>query len=185
MRNSKVLAAAGLAALLIAGCTSPPDNPAGSASGTTTGAPPPSTGSPAPPATTAPVAASTPTVAAAPDLEFDKAKAQKGYADVKKLGKNPVAGDVEATKAGATLFATNCASCHGAEGLGDGPAGMSLNPKPRNLAVFSDYLYGKGDLGIFRTIKYGVDGSGMAPWEGRMTDDECWKVVNFVRTLQK
>ena len=183
MRNKRVLAVAGLAALLIAGCTSPPDNAAGS--GTTTGAPPPSTGAPAPAPAPAPVAVSTPTVAAAADLEYDKAKAQKGYADVKKLAKNPVASDIEATKAGATLFATNCASCHGPEGHGDGPAGMSLNPKPRNLTVFAEYKFGKGDLGIFRTIKYGVDGSGMAPWEGRMTDDECWKVTNYVRTMQK
>lgn len=184
MRNKIVLATAGLVALLVAGCTSPPDNAAGSATTTggtsSTGAPAPA---PAPPP--APVAASTPTVAAAPDLEFDKAKSQKGYAEVKKLAKNPVAGDMEATKAGATLFATNCASCHGPEGHGDGPAGMSLNPKPRNLTAFAEYKYGKGDLGIFRTIKYGIEGGGMAPWEGRMTDDECWKVANYVRTLQK
>ncbi|MFN8605948.1 MAG: cytochrome c [Vulcanimicrobiota bacterium] len=184
MRNRNFIAAAGLALAMLAGCTSPPDNASGSAS-TTTGGAPPTTATSAPAETAAPVAVSTPTVAAAPDLEFDKAKAMKGYADVKKLGKNPVASDIEATKAGATLFATNCASCHGPAGLGDGPAGMALNPKPRNLAAFAEYKYGKGDLGIFRTIKYGVDGSGMAPWEGRMTDDECWKVVNFVRTLQK
>ena len=182
LRHKKVLAAAGVVTILLCGCTSPPDNASSAASttGTTTA---PSTEAPAP--TTAPVAVSTPTVAAAPDLEFDKAKAQKGYAEVKKLGKNPHAGDVEATKAGANLFQTNCTSCHGAEGHGDGPAGMALNPKPRNLTVFSEYTLGKGDLGIFRTIKYGVDGSGMAPWEGRMTDDECWQVTNYVRTMQK
>lgn len=184
LRNKKVLAAAGVVAMLLCGCTSPPDNAAGSASTTGT-APAPATGAPAPAPAPAPVAVSTPTVAAAPDLEFDKAKAQKGYADVKKLGKNPHAGDVKATEAGAVLFQTNCTSCHGAEGHGDGPAGMSLNPKPRNLTVFADYKYGKGELAIFRTIKYGVDGSGMAPWEGRMTDDECWQVANYVRTLQK
>ncbi len=183
MRNKKVLATVGLAALLIAGCTSPPDNAAGSA--TTTGGASSTGAAPAPAPPPAPVAVSTPTVAAAPDLEYDKAKSLKGYAEVKKLGKNPVAGDIEATKAGATLFATNCASCHGAEGHGDGPAGMSLNPKPRNLTAFNEYKYGKGDLGIFRSIKYGVDGSGMAPWEGRMTDDECWKVANYVRAMQK
>ena len=62
---------------------------------------------------------------------------------------------------------------------------MSLNPKPRNLTAFAEYKYGKGDLGIFRTIKYGIEGGGMAPWEGRMTDDECWQVSNYVRTMQK
>lgn len=174
MLSTKSLISAGMLALLAAGCSSPPNNPTASAttsSGVTTPA--------------APVSVLTPSVQVAPDLEFDKAKAQKGYAEVKKLGKNPLAADVAATQAGATLFATNCASCHGPEGHGDGPAGMSLNPKPRNLSQLSEYRMGKGDLAIFRTIKYGVDGTGMAPWEGRMTDEECWKVANFVRTLQK
>ena len=95
MRNRNFIAAAGLALAMLAGCTSPPDNASGSAS-TTTGGAPPTTATSAPAETAAPVAVSTPTVAAAPDLEFDKAKAMKGYADVKKLGKNPVAGDIEA-----------------------------------------------------------------------------------------
>src|SRR5438105_4954717 len=34
---------------------------------------------------------------------------------------------------GAKVFANNCAVCHGPKGLGDGPAGMSLNPRPRNF----------------------------------------------------
>ena len=175
MRKNAILVATGLAALMAYGCQSPPDNVA------STGAP----STAAPIETAAPVVVSTPTVVAAPDLEFDKAKAQKGYAEVLKFGKSPVAGDLEATKAGAELFATNCASCHGLTGLGDGPAGMALNPKPRNMTITSEYKFGRGELGIFRTVKYGVDGTGMAPWEGRMTDDECWKVTNFVRTLQK
>ena len=62
---------------------------------------------------------------------------------------------------------------------------MTLNPKPRNLANSGEYKFGHGDLGIFRTVKYGSEGTGMAPWEGRMSDDDIWKVTNFVRTLQK
>ncbi len=30
------------------------------------------------------------------------------------------------------LFATICATCHGMDGTGNGPAAASLNPKPRN-----------------------------------------------------
>jgi hypothetical protein len=33
----------------------------------------------------------------------------------------------------ATLFAQRCASCHGAEGKGDGAAAQALNPKPRTF----------------------------------------------------
>src|SRR5688500_2243500 len=30
------------------------------------------------------------------------------------------------------MFAMVCATCHGADGTGNGPAAASLNPKPRN-----------------------------------------------------
>ena len=181
MRKNRVLVATCLVALAAFGCSNTPDETTGSTGASTSA---PSTPIAAP-TTAAPVAVSTPTVAAAPDLEFDNAKKEPGYADVKKIGKNPFAGDLEATKAGAELFQTNCASCHGATGVGDGPAGMALTPKPRNLTAFAEYKFGKGDLGIYRTIKYGSEGTGMTGWEGRMTDDECWKVTNYVRTLQK
>lgn len=182
MRKTKVLAAFCLAALVAVGCQSIPDETVGTTS-TGPSNPPPA---PAPaPTSAAPVAVTTPSIEVAPDAEFDKAKAQSGFADVKKLGKNPFAGDQEATKQGAELYQTNCASCHGPAGLGDGPAGLALNPKPRNLTATAEYKLGKGDLGIYRTVKYGSDGTGMTPWEGRMTDEECWKVTNYVRCLQK
>ncbi|MFP6661816.1 MAG: c-type cytochrome, partial [Myxococcota bacterium] len=36
--------------------------------------------------------------------------------------------------AGKLLFETNCASCHGLTGKGDGPVGAVLTPKPRDFA---------------------------------------------------
>ena len=32
------------------------------------------------------------------------------------------------------LFKSVCATCHGPEGRGDGPAAASMNPKPRNYS---------------------------------------------------
>jgi mono/diheme cytochrome c family protein len=32
-----------------------------------------------------------------------------------------------------SVFTARCATCHGAQGIGDGPAGLALNPKPRNF----------------------------------------------------
>jgi len=34
---------------------------------------------------------------------------------------------------GKASYATNCATCHGPAGLGDGEAAAALDPKPRNL----------------------------------------------------
>ena len=36
---------------------------------------------------------------------------------------------------GKMLFETNCASCHGTSGKGDGPVGAALQPPPRNFTV--------------------------------------------------
>ncbi|MGJ8546848.1 MAG: c-type cytochrome [Sulfitobacter sp.] len=38
---------------------------------------------------------------------------------------------------GAAFFAGNCASCHGARGLGDGPLAADLSPKPTDLTTLS------------------------------------------------
>lgn len=50
-----------------------------------------------------------------------------------------------------TTFATVCATCHGADGTGNGPASASLNPKPRN---YTD-----------------------AAWQASVTDDELRKII--------
>lgn len=45
---------------------------------------------------------------------------------------------------GQALFQQNCASCHGAEGAGDGPVAVYLEPKPsdlRQLAAKNDGTY--------------------------------------------
>jgi len=174
---------AGLLAATAFGCSSTPPTAGNTSGTTTTGGSTASSTAPTPGGASGPVG--TPTVAAAPDVGFDAAKDQLGYADVKKLGKNPHAGDLAATEKGKALFAQNCATCHGDKGEGDGPAGAALDPKPRNQTAPKEYKYGYGELGIFRTVKYGTKGTGMAPWQGRMTDDEVWDVVNYVRFIQK
>ena len=178
----RLLALAGISAALLTGCQSAPEN-AGATTGGTTGSSMASSTSAAAPPTTAPAAVSTPTIAAAPDADFDKAKALPGYADIKKM-KDPKIGDTAATSKGAELFAANCASCHGPAGMGDGPAGLSLNPRPRNQTNTKEYKYGYGELGIFRTVKHGIPGTGMAAFP-QLSDDDIWCVANFVRTLQK
>ena len=67
---------------------------------------------------------------------------------------------------GATLFAVNCASCHGAVGRGDGKASLSLLPKPANLtaARFSDER-------ISSVLWNGIAGSAMPPWRQLPTED--------------
>ncbi|MFN8382682.1 MAG: cytochrome c [Anaerolineales bacterium] len=92
---------------------------------------------------------------------------------------NPLGAD--AATAGAEVFKTNCESCHGPQGHGDGPAGAALDPAPKNLAVLQatatdDYLYWR--------INTGKEGTGMVAWKGTLTDDQIWQAISFIRTLK-
>ncbi len=119
---------------------------------------------------------------AAGDDDFANAEGMTGYEEVLKL--TAPASTPDSVAKGKSLFAANCATCHGAEGKGDGDAGKALDPPPRNLHVRGEFKYGAGDRGLYRTIFYGVDGTGMAPMEGTLTPEEVWQVVHFVHTLE-
>ncbi len=87
----------------------------------------------------------------------------------------------EAVTDGAAVFKTNCESCHGPLGHGDGPAGEVLDPKPKNLGALQQLA---GDDYLFWRVNTGKPGTSMAPWAGILTEDQIWQVIAFVRTLQ-
>jgi mono/diheme cytochrome c family protein len=60
----------------------------------------------------------------------------------------------------AQLYAQRCASCHGANGKGDGPAGKYLKPPPTDFATS---LKGKTDVWIAKAIKGGGPAVGESP----------------------
>lgn len=92
---------------------------------------------------------------------------------------NPLGADAAAT--GAEVFKTNCESCHGPQGHGDGPAGAALDPAPKNLA---DLQATAGDDYLYWRINTGKEGTSMVAWKGVLTDEQIWQVVSFIRTLK-
>ena len=92
---------------------------------------------------------------------------------------NPLGAD--AATEGANVFKTNCEACHGPQGHGDGPAGVALDPAPKNLAELQatagdDYLYWR--------INTGKDGTSMVAWKGVLTDEQIWQAIAFINTLK-
>ena len=86
--------------------------------------------------------------------------------------------------AGGQIFATNCATCHGAQGAGDGPAASALNPKPTNLAQ-GPYKHG-GDFESWKNvIANGVPGTAMAPWSGTLSEEQINNVAAYALSLKK
>ena len=88
---------------------------------------------------------------------------------------------VESAESGAEIFKANCELCHGPQGHGDGIAGQSLEPKPKNLANLQATV---GDDFLFWRIHEGKPGTAMVAWNGILTDEQIWQTVAFIRTLK-
>lgn len=98
---------------------------------------------------------------------------------------NPFDGQQAAADAGKELYTTNCATCHGDSGKGDGPAGASLDPKPANLVLTAaettpDYIHWVISEG---GAAAGLSAS-MVSYKGILTDEQIWQVVTYIKTLK-
>jgi len=82
---------------------------------------------------------------------------------------------------GKQLFAVNCASCHGIDGKGDGPAAAALNPKPRDYTS-GYWRYGGGVDRIVQTITEGSPGTAMAAFPSIPVEDR-FALAHYVRTF--
>ena len=94
---------------------------------------------------------------------------------------NPVAKSDASTKAGLALYTKNCASCHGKTGLGDGVKARALKEFPGDFSK-ADYQ-GQSDGDHFYKTKFGR--GEMPKYEGKLSDDDIWNTVNFMRTFKK
>jgi len=98
-----------------------------------------------------------------------------------KTMKNPVAAGDASTKAGLVLYTKNCASCHGKAGLGDGVRARSLKQFPGDFSKTDYQNQSDGDL--FYKTKFGRDE--MPKYDGKLSDDDIWNIINCTRTFKK
>ena len=97
---------------------------------------------------------------------------------------NPIQPDSASVAAGHTLFTTNCVPCHGTSGKGDGPVGLTLNPRPADLTIHTiPGVHTDGQL--FKWITEGYPGSVMPAFGKFLSDTDRWNLVNYIRTLAK
>ena len=81
---------------------------------------------------------------------------------------------------GKKLAETNCVSCHGAGGKGDGAAAPALNPKPADWT--SPKVQTESDGSLFWKISNGR--GPMPPWK-HLSDKDRWDLVAHVKSLGK
>ncbi len=96
--------------------------------------------------------------------------------------KNPVAAAPASLAAGKKLYDTQCASCHGTAGKGDGKGGAMLTPKPSDLTD-ADWKHGSTDGEIFLVIRDGAKQTGMRGYGSRIPAQDIWNIVNYVKSL--
>ncbi|HVG85729.1 MAG TPA: cbb3-type cytochrome c oxidase subunit II [Vicinamibacterales bacterium] len=78
---------------------------------------------------------------------------------------------------GQRLFARHCATCHGADGAGDGVGGATLRPRPRNL---TEHEYSTARLAD--VLWNGVFGAAMPAWRDHSPEDRA-AMAQAVRAL--
>ena len=95
---------------------------------------------------------------------------------------NPVAADAQSLARGQELYQVNCATCHGEDGLGNGPAGQALDPAPANIAHTGQML---SDAYLFWRISEGglPFGTSMPAWQDALDEQARWDLVNYMRAL--
>lgn len=98
--------------------------------------------------------------------------------------KNPVKKTPKSLFEGRELYEKHCLVCHGKIGKGDGPAGKALKPP---AADFTDNIWkhGSTDGEIFHVITEGAPGTGMSSWENILSEEERWKLVNYIRCFEE
>jgi mono/diheme cytochrome c family protein len=94
---------------------------------------------------------------------------------------------------GRALFALHCATCHGGDGKGEGPAAIALNPKPRDLTEGTFYIDANDNnetgepSDLARVILVGAGAFGgseaMQGWSETLSVDEVRHLVTFVESL--
>ena len=84
---------------------------------------------------------------------------------------------------GKSIYQKTCASCHGATGLGDGAAGVNLNPKPTPIGTM-DHMRGVTPALTYRIVSVGIAGTPMVGYAGILTPEQRWNVVAYVNSLR-
>ncbi len=95
---------------------------------------------------------------------------------------NPIPPNADSVARGKVLYSANCVPCHGATGKGDGPVGLTLNPRPADLSLHAvPGVHTDGQL--YEWITSGFPGSVMPAFHDQLTEEERWNLVNYIRTL--
>jgi len=79
---------------------------------------------------------------------------------------------------GLTLFEQHCRQCHGAPGIAPDAIGLGMNPTPPNFAQMGRDLAASE---LYWSVSNGIKLTGMPAWKYRLSEQERWAVVAFLK----
>lgn len=113
-------------------------------------------------------------------LAQPKPKAWDVPANYKSM-KNPAKATPENIASGKALYNQHCASCHGKKGLGDGPKARTLDTPSGDMSAAAYQNQTDGEH--FYKTKFGR--GDMPKYDKKVSDDDIWAMVNYMRTFKK
>lgn len=99
-----------------------------------------------------------------------------------RAARNPFSQDTKTLGEGFALYQANCASCHGAAGMGDGEVANSLSPSPALLAYMIQMPMSVDEYMLWSISDGGAAfQTAMPAFKDVLTKDEIWKIVTYMR----
>jgi mono/diheme cytochrome c family protein len=94
---------------------------------------------------------------------------------------NPEDASKDNIEIGKSLYSKHCKSCHGKEGYGDGPKAEEVEG---DLGDFSsEEFHAQSDGALF--YKSYIGRKDMPSFEKKMSEEDMWLVVHYMRTLKE
>ena len=95
------------------------------------------------------------------------------------LRANPIVPTSESVARGKLIYLANCASCHGADGAGDGPEGSGMLPAPGAIGLS---VTGMTDPQLQYLVTNGLAGTKMPSFATTLSENERWDLVNYLHS---
>lgn len=93
----------------------------------------------------------------------------------------PAVSQQSVPKEGKVLYERHCAGCHGTAGDGLGSDIKDLIVPPVNFRSAKSRI--KTDMELYLSIKHGVLFSPMHGWADRLSDQEIWDILSYIRSF--
>lgn len=96
---------------------------------------------------------------------------------------NPLAMlNVAVIRQGGTIYARECAACHGPKGMGDGDAGKGLSPSPALLARLIRMPATVDEYLLWTIVEGGTAlGTDMPAFKHGLEEKQIWQVITYLR----